>query len=196
MNIPNILTVVRIVLAPLFFVAYFLPQWTGGLETASVVSMVVLFAAIEVSDVLDGYIARKYNLVSEIGKVIDPFADVLARLTYFYCFAIEGIMPYWILLILLYRELGVTFLRMMLIRRGVAMAASFWGKAKAVTYAGAGIIGLVALSMAALVPESSMFALWHTAALVLFVLCAVSSVGSFAAYVIKAVPELKEDRPQ
>lgn len=180
-------------MAPLFYVAYFLPRWTGGgLETVSVTAMAVLFAAIEISDVLDGYIARKYNLVSELGKVIDPFADVLSRITYFYCFAIEGIMPYWMLLVLLYRELGVTFLRMVLIRRGVAMAASLWGKAKAVTYAGAGIVGVFVLALAALVPESGVYAIWANIALVLFALCVVSSVGSFLNYVAQALPRLKE----
>lgn len=192
MNTPNLLTVIRIGLAPLFFIAYLLPQWGSGLEVVSVSAMVLLFIAIETSDVLDGYIARKYNLVSDLGKVIDPFADVLSRLTYFYCFAIEGIMPYWMLLILLYRELGVTFLRMMLIQRGVAMAASVWGKAKAMTYAAAGIVGVFVLSLAILVPESSFFALWEHIVLVLFALCVISSVGSFLTYVKKAAPQLKE----
>ncbi len=192
MNIPNLLTVIRIGLAPLFFIAYLLPQWGEGLEVLSVSAMVLLFIAMEASDVLDGHFARKYNMVSELGKVIDPFADVLSRLTYFYCFAIEGIMPYWMLLILLYRELGVTFLRMMLIRRGVAMAASKWGKAKALTYAAAGVVGVFVLSLAILVPESSFFALWENVVLVLFALCVISSVGSFLTYVKEAAPQLKE----
>jgi len=59
----------------------------------------------------------------------------------------SGLMPAWIFLVLLYRELGVTFLRMVLIRRGIAMAASVWGKAKAMTYALGGVLGVVYYAM-------------------------------------------------
>jgi CDP-diacylglycerol--glycerol-3-phosphate 3-phosphatidyltransferase len=192
MNTPNTLTVIRIALAPLFFIAYLLPEWGSGLELLSAIVMAVIFVMIEASDVLDGYIARKYNLVSDLGKVIDPFADVLSRLTYFYCFAIEGIMPHWMLLVLLYRELGVTFLRMMLIRRGVAMAASLWGKAKAITYAAAGVVGVFVLILAALAPETPALVMWQRGVLALFALSVLSSVGSFITYVRHAVPQLKE----
>src|SRR6056297_1303261 len=127
MNLPNTLTVIRIILAPIFFAAFFFSEWTGAGHIVLLVVLALVFAVMEVSDFLDGYFARKYQLVTEIGKVIDPFGDVMSRMTYFFCFTLIGLMPAWIFLILLYRELGITFLRMLMIRRGIAMAASIWG---------------------------------------------------------------------
>ena len=122
MTLPNKLTVLRLILSPIFFVVYFLPDWTGGGGGISAAAVLLIFVVIEVSDVLDGYFARRLGLVSDIGKVIDPFADVMSRMTYFFCFTLAGLMPAWIFLLLIYRELGATFLRMLLIRRGIALA--------------------------------------------------------------------------
>jgi CDP-diacylglycerol--glycerol-3-phosphate 3-phosphatidyltransferase len=80
MNLPNRISIARIILAPLFFVSYFLPIWTGSFNTVSSVLIMSIFLGIELSDFLDGYLARKYNLVSDLGKVLDPFADVLSRI--------------------------------------------------------------------------------------------------------------------
>ena len=193
MNWPNRLTVLRIILSPLFYVVFFLPQWTGRGEVFSSLAVVLLFLIIEVSDVLDGYLARKYGSVTDIGKVIDPFADVLSRMTYFFCFTLSGLMPAWIFLFLIYRELGATFLRMLLIRKGIAMAASVWGKAKAVTYAAGGVLGVVYITLSRSISGyEKMLEILSTAALVVFVLALVSSYLSFGTYVKKAAPKLGE----
>jgi len=143
MNVPNILTISRLFLAPLFFIAYFVPEWTGRGYALFIWIAAIIYVLIELSDLLDGWIARKYHLVTDLGKVMDPFADVFSRLTYFVCFTVSGIMPAWIFLIILYRELGVTFLRMVMIKKGTAMAASVYGKAKAVLYAVSSILGIL-----------------------------------------------------
>lgn len=135
MTLPNKLTITRILLAPAFFLVFFLSRYfTDGLSLIMLLISWIIFAYGEISDVLDGYIARKYKLVSDLGKIMDPFADVVSRLTYFLCFSIIGIMPYWAFYVILLRELIVTFVRMVLIKNGTAMAASIWGKLKAVIY--------------------------------------------------------------
>jgi len=178
------------ILSPLFFLAYVFPAWSGGGFLLSAVSMGLIFVIIEASDVLDGYIARRFGLVTDIGKVLDPFADVLSRITYFFCFTLSGLMPAWVFLIIIYRELAVTFLRMVLIRRGVAMAASVWGKAKAVTYALGGLLGVVFEIAARTGVEKAVFLdILGTAALLVFVFGALSSVLSFFMYLVNARPK-------
>jgi CDP-diacylglycerol--glycerol-3-phosphate 3-phosphatidyltransferase len=206
MNWPNRLTVLRILLSPLFFVLYSLPRWRAGASEAdavagdalgvlSAVGVLLVFAVIEFSDVLDGHLARRWNLVTDIGKVIDPFADVMARMTYFFCFTLSGLMPGWIFLVLIYRELGITFLRMLLIRRGIAMAASKWGKAKALTHALGGVLGVIYFALAQFAPDAgAALRLLASTALAVFVLGAVSSVISFVIYIVKAAPELSSRR--
>ncbi len=118
MNIPNKLTVSRLFLAPIFFVLYFLPNWTGMNAPALTWLLLLVYVLIEISDLLDGFIARRYQMVTDLGKVLDPFSDVISRMTYFVCLAFSGIMPLWVFLIILYRELSVTFLRMILMGKG------------------------------------------------------------------------------
>jgi len=191
MNLPNTLTVIRIILAPIFFVTFFFTEWTGAGHIASLVVLVLVFAVMEVSDFLDGYYARKYRLVTEIGKVIDPFGDVMSRMTYFFCFTLTGLMPAWIFLILLYRELGITFLRMLMIRRGIAMAASVWGKAKAVTYAAGGVLGLLYTISIRIEPNLGFLPSLKAFTLAIFILGAISSVLSFITYIRTAASDLR-----
>ena len=96
MNIPNKLTISRMIMAPLFFIAFFLPLWFGPqLNKLSVVLLLVLYAGTELSDLMDGLIARRYKLVTDLGKVMDPFADTFSRLTCFVCLSKVGVMPIW-----------------------------------------------------------------------------------------------------
>ena len=192
MNLPNKLTVFRIFITPLLLLVFMVPEWTGSWILTSSVLLWVLYVLIEASDVLDGYIARKYNMVSDLGKVLDPFADVLSRITYFVCFSAIGLMPVVILAILLYREFSITFLRMVMIRKGVAMAASIWGKLKAVTYAVAGVLGFLTVSIERLDILTRQFSIIRMSTQVVFVLAAVASVASFITYLKGAWPVLKD----
>lgn len=112
----------------------------------AVVGLWVLYALIELSDLLDGTVARRTNSVSDLGKLLDPFADVVSRLTYFTVMLSFSFMPAWMFVLILYREVGIIFLRMMMLRLGVALAARGGGKAKAVLYAVGGGLGLAQLS--------------------------------------------------
>lgn len=119
---------------PEWFLLPFLPWYVAAW---------VLFTYIELSDILDGVLARSQGLVTELGKLLDPFSDVVSRLTYFVVFVSLGVLPAWIFLLLLYRELGITFMRSVLSGRGLVLAARGGGKIKAVLYAIAGGIGLL-----------------------------------------------------
>lgn len=146
MNVANFVTSLRLYLSPVFFFFAFLPYWTAGrFGVLSSVVLWVLFVVIELSDMLDGMIARKLGIVSDLGKLLDPFADVVSRLTYFIVFAAFSIMPVWMFVLIMYREVGIIFLRMMMVRDGVALAARKGGKLKAVVYAVSAGIGLLML---------------------------------------------------
>ncbi|HOX17984.1 MAG TPA: CDP-diacylglycerol--glycerol-3-phosphate 3-phosphatidyltransferase [Spirochaetales bacterium] len=176
------LTASRILLAPVFFAAFFL--YRSGLVAPLPVlaALWLLFIYMEVSDLLDGMAARSSSTVSDFGKLFDPFADVLARLTYFICFAVEGIMPIWILLLVLYREYSILFLRMLLTRRGISMGARPGGKAKAVVYMSAGLLSLAVVTLRAF-PALPGLGLAETLTMVAYALAAVLSVASFIDYI-------------
>ena len=134
MSSANAFTAVRIILAPLFFILFFLPEQTGFGLQASVFILVPLFLFMEYTDYLDGFFARKYDEVSDFGKLFDPFADVLANMTVLLVFVLAGYLPAILFLIILYRDMGIMFIRMLSIRKGVVIAARKGGKTKTVLY--------------------------------------------------------------
>lgn len=152
MNIPMKLTVLRIVLTPVFLVVFFLPVWLEGLVAGATIVvlsgisawfLLVLYVVCELSDFLDGFIARRYNMVTDLGKVLDPFSDVLIHITYFLCFLFVGIMPVLAFAIILYREFGILMVRMLSMKKGIAVPANWWGKGKTVLYGISGLVGLL-----------------------------------------------------
>ncbi|TVQ28407.1 MAG: CDP-diacylglycerol--glycerol-3-phosphate 3-phosphatidyltransferase [Spirochaetaceae bacterium] len=147
MNIPNTVTSSRIFLSPIFFLVFFVPLWTGFLLQTSIAVLWLLFVYIEFSDALDGDIARRTNQVTDLGKVLDPFADVFSRLTYFVCLLVANLMPVWVFIIILYREFGIIFIRLLMYRKGVALAARSGGKIKTVMYSLGGGAGLLLSSL-------------------------------------------------
>lgn len=183
MNIPNKLTISRMIMAPLFFIAFFLPLWFGPqLNKLSVVLLLVLYAGTELSDLMDGLIARRYKLVTDLGKVMDPFADTFSRLTYFVCLSKVGVMPIWTFILIMWREFAIVFLRMLMMGSGKAVAANIWGKIKAVLYAVSGLGGILFVATQRLVENSQLLAVGSTVVTTLFVLSAIASVLSFTTY--------------
>ena len=180
------LTASRLFLAPIFFCLFIWGESVGIPALLVAVILVFLFAVIELSDLFDGIVARNSGTVSPFGKHFDPFADVFARITYFVCFAWAGIMPLWVLLIVLYREFGILFLRMMLAQHGVAMAARPGGKAKAVVYMVAGALSLLywCLPKVGLTP-GSFDSLLRWIIFAVYVVAAILSVLSFIDYWIQ-----------
>lgn len=98
-HVPNMLTIMRLFLVPVFAVLYF-----SEMANAHYYALAVFIIA-GITDLLDGYIARKYDLVSVVGTVLDPFADKLMLLTALVCLTLDGIMPLWAMVIMLVKEL-------------------------------------------------------------------------------------------
>ena len=185
MNLPNKLTVLRLILVPVFFISYSLTSWFGpSVNILSTVLMLICYATAELSDLIDGKIARKYNLVTDLGKVMDPFADTLSHLTFFVCFMDKGIMPVWTFVIIFWREFTILFLRMLLIKvGGKAMPANIWGKSKTCLYAATSILSIVFIIVETFfAPAAQVISTWHTVLYVFFALSAVASLLSFTTY--------------
>lgn len=183
MNIPNRLTVLRLIMVPVFFISYMISllQFQSA-HVVSAVMMFICYAVAELSDLLDGKIARKYNLVTDLGKVMDPFADTLSHLTFFVCFMSYGIMPVWAFIIIMWREFSILFMRMLMMRTGKAMPANIWGKSKTVLYAIASIFSIVYVVVSAFVSAGSWNSVYETVLYVLFSLSAIASLLSFITY--------------
>lgn len=185
MNLADRITASRLAMAPVFFALF---AWGAGLglsRPAVSVLLWILFAAIELSDLLDGQAARARGTVSAFGKLFDPFADVFARLTYFLCFTLAGLMPAWILLVILYREFSQLFLRMLLAEKGIAMGARPGGKLKAVFYMLAGMVSLAAWTAPSFGLEAPAGGILAVATRVLYLVALFLSVGSFVDYLVQ-----------
>lgn len=184
MNTPNKLTVSRLVMAPIFFIAFHLPIWVDSrLSQLSAILIIILWVLTELSDLLDGQIARRANLVTDLGKVMDPFADTISRMTYFVCFISVSMMPIWAFILIMWRELSILFVRMLMMGKGAAVPANIWGKSKAVLYAISGALGILAVNLGVWAPDSALSAVVQKSLNPVFALAAAASVISFLTYV-------------
>ncbi|MDR2617736.1 MAG: CDP-diacylglycerol--glycerol-3-phosphate 3-phosphatidyltransferase [Treponema sp.] len=187
MTLANKITSVRLILAPLFFVVYLLPQFSSKLFESltlwTVPVLWIIFIVSEITDFLDGMAARKRGEVSDIGKLYDPFADTLTQLTYFFCFVIDGILPALLFLLVLYREFGILFIRNLMLRKGIAMGARMGGKIKTVTYILAGSCALLASSVRRLGLDNSLYRITSITACVIFLISVILAAYSFLDYV-------------
>lgn len=175
-------TAVRLILAPFFFLVYFLPDWLPVSSSWTVLALWSVFIVSEITDLLDGRIARSRNEVSDFGKLFDPFSDTLTRLTYFLCFVVDGILPAFLFIVVLYREFGINFLRTLMMRRGIAMGARSGGKLKAVMYMVAGVFALLAASVQRLGFDALFFRVFKWTAIGLFLVSVILAVTSFIDY--------------
>ena len=128
MNLPNKLTMLRIILVP-FFVLFM----SIGASAANLFIALVIFIVASLTDMLDGKIARKYGLVTNFGKLMDPLADKVLVMSAMLCFVSAGLAPAWIVIVILTREFLVTSLRLIAAGEGTVIAADKWGKIKTVT---------------------------------------------------------------
>lgn len=190
MNLPNKLTVTRLVLAPFFFLLFFLPELTGVNVALYVIVLVLIYGTMELTDLLDGQIARKHHLVTDLGKVLDPFSDVISHLTFFTCLLAVGIMPVWAFIFILWREFAQSFTRMLMMGKGKAMAANIFGKAKTCLYALSCICGFALRFLYVGGVSGQSVGIFATIVTILFALAAFSSVMSYLIYV-KAIRDSK-----
>lgn len=126
MNLPNKLTLFRVILIP-FFVFFLLAPYFEGYGNYIAVA---IFIVASITDFLDGKIARKYHLVTNFGKFMDPLADKLLVSSALICLVALNKIPAWIVILIIAREFIISGFRLVAADNGVVIAASYWGKFK------------------------------------------------------------------
>lgn len=130
MNLPNKLTTLRVIMIP-FFVFFLL--WQNGENHTFRMIALALFIIASLTDLLDGKIARKYNLVTNFGKFMDPLADKLLVCSALICLIELNALPAWMVIIIISREFIISGFRLVASDNGIVIAASWWGKSKTIS---------------------------------------------------------------
>jgi CDP-diacylglycerol--glycerol-3-phosphate 3-phosphatidyltransferase len=176
-NLANALTGLRLVMVPIFLVALF---YAGGHDASARIVAWAIFAVACLTDRLDGQLARNYGMATEFGAFVDPIADKALIGSALIGLSMLHDLPWWITILILVREVGVTVLRLSVIRRGV-IPASWGGKLKTLTQAVA--IGLFILPLSGGL---------HMAAAVVMVVAIVLTIVTGIDYVASAVREVRQ----
>ena len=178
LNLPNFITAARICLIPLFLLFILIPMKGGNLIAT------ILFIIAAATDFLDGYYARKFHLVTNLGKFLDPLADKLLVISAFVCLVALGRAGAVAVIIIIARELAVTVLRAIAAGNGEVIAASMLGKAKTVTQMAALIYLLFAGTFTSWPVWLGVTLLWLAVAM---------TILSGADYILKCKPMLKQE---
>ena len=177
MNLPNKLTMARIIMVPIFMAVMLAEYYIPAL---------IIFALASITDFLDGYIARKYNLVSSFGKIMDPLADKLLVFSALVCFIQLGVVSVWAPIIIIAREFFVTSMRVVAVSKGKVIAASWWGKIKTNVQLFALLGGMLLLGLGnPLVGGMSV-------AGILIWISAIFTVASWVAYIFENISVFKD----
>jgi CDP-diacylglycerol--glycerol-3-phosphate 3-phosphatidyltransferase len=181
-NIANALTALRVAAVP--FLGYLLLQDTQSARNWA--TLVFLLASL--TDFLDGFVARKYGLITTLGKIADPIADKFLTGIALMVLSYLGALPWWVTIVIIAREIGVTLLRFWVIEHGV-ISASRGGKTKTLTQ-------IIAISMYLVewptsVPESFV-TLWDVSKISVMAIAVILTLGTAIAYVRKATQLRKE----
>lgn len=166
MNLPNKLTIARVVVVPIFIVLF--------LFNYHLIAFAVFILA-ALTDLIDGQIARKYNLVSNFGKIMDPLADKILVYSAFCLMVENGLIPGWMLIVILTREFIVAGMRTVAASEGLVVAAGMSGKIKTV-------LQMVAVPMLLLVPVIS-WQFWVTASMIVLWASLLMTVYSGVEYI-------------
>ena len=177
MNLPNKLTILRVLMIP-FFVVFMLWDITGAADKWIAAA---LFIIASLTDMLDGKIARKYNLVTNFGKFMDPLADKLLVGAAMICLVEMGRLPAWIVIIIISREFIISGFRLIASDNGVVIAASYWGKFKTVFQ--------MAMIIVLIFDLGGIFGMVETA---LIWISLILTIVSLADYVVKNIGVLKD----
>lgn len=190
---PNLVTLLRLPLAPLTVAAMlFIPGWKG-MAVALTLSLIL-----EATDALDGWLARRFDAVTDFGKLFDPFSDAFSRFTLFLGLWAIGVADLWMILILFYRDSSISFFRSIAATRGTVMPARKTGKIKALVQAAGcnAILLLLLLSDLGSLPEWMAWApeqsrLSSPAWWIMVVVTGVTAI-SFFDYLAGSMPILRE----
>ena len=180
MNLPNKLTILRVILIP-FFVFFMLAPYFEGYGNYIAVA---IFIIASFTDFLDGYLARRDNLVTNFGKFMDPLADKLLVCAALICLIQTGQLPAWVVIIIISREFIISGFRLIASDNGVVIAASYWGKFKTVSQM------LMVIVMILNIPHIA-FEILGT---VLMWLAVVLTIVSLLDYIVKNKDVLKDQK--
>jgi len=187
-NLPNRITLSRIVLIFVFValaniradsIGFFIP--TVSLETAQICHIIAYIVAIlaALTDMLDGFLARRFHLESDFGRLVDPLADKIFVVGTFVMMAEYKLMPGWIIIVVLTREFMVTGLRMLATHKGVVISADKWGKLKTVLQMVALLIGGAAWVELFDIHIKGIWIAWYILLLIMTFVTIFSGVGYF-----------------
>lgn len=179
MNLPNKLTILRVIMIPFFVLALL---YDGGENQTLRYAAAAIFIIASLTDMLDGKIARKYNLVTNFGKFMDPLADKLLVCSALICLVELKELPAWMVIVIISREFIISGFRLVASDNGVVIAASYWGKFKTTFQMIAVVLLIIQIPALSLV----------TSAVVWIAL--ILSVISLVDYIAKNVNVLKEGK--
>ena len=180
MNLPNKLTMFRVILIP-FFVFFLLAPYFEGYGNYVAVA---IFIVASLTDLLDGKIARKYNLVTNFGKFMDPLADKLLVCSAMICLIELGLLPAWIVILIIAREFIISGFRLIASDNGIVIAASYWGKFKTTFQ----MLMVIVLLLNFDLP------VFHILGTVLIWIATILTVVSLIDYIVKNKDVLKEQK--
>ena len=130
MNLPNKITLARVCLIPIFLFVYLARPIS---DVPNMWLALIIFSVASITDAIDGYIARRYGLISNFGKLMDPLADKLLVSAAFIAFVASGTLPAWVVVLLISREFYISGLRQLAVEQGIVLAASASAKFKTIT---------------------------------------------------------------
>ena len=200
MNLPNKLTMLRVILVP-FFVAFLLNEPSHpNFKWAAL----IVFAVASITDMFDGMIARKYNLVTNFGKFADPLADKMLVCSALICLSVLGWVPTWMTIVIIIREFIISGFRLIAAEQGKVIAASWWGKWKTAVTMIAVVFQLYLINSLGVpgaagnadpASASSLYVGLCTGAQILFWIATILTVISLVDYIIKNKSVLADTSP-
>lgn len=171
-TIPNVLTMIRLILIPVFVVLFFRGQKMASLA---------VFAAASLTDMLDGYLARRLNQITDFGKLFDPLADKLMVLTALVCQGIAGVFPWSAIIIVAAKELVMVLGGVFMLSRDVVVYSNYIGKAAQVFFIASLILSFFHEELAARGVQLDIILLWITVAL------AITAMAVYAAGALRTL---------
>lgn len=191
MNLPNKLTIFRILMVPVFLVLFVVP-FPHFTETAMRITTAAVFAVTSLTDMVDGKIARKYNLITDFGKFMDPLADKLLVSAALICLTELGFIPAWMTIVIISREFIISGFRLIAAEKGVVIAAGWLGKWKTA-------VTMIMLAMMLLAvngigfPATGVYDVYMLITEVLLWIAVVLTVISLVDYLVKNKDVMKDE---
>ena len=177
-NVPNVLTIIRLILVPVFVIVFQAghPRWA-----------LAVFCLASLTDAVDGYLARKLNQITDFGKLFDPLADKLMVLTALFCQGLAGVFPWPASLIVLAKELYMVCGSFFMLSRGVVVSANYFGKAATVCFMVSLILSFFHEELGASGVQADIILIWISVGL---------AILAMTVYTVNAVEQLRSREKQ